>query len=107
LVLFMTWDEAKGAEIELRAAGYSTRMYTNQIDDYSNAAWMDVGRSSEDTREDSDRKELKTIIDPFGGDIQEWITEEECIRQAREEANRKAGYPLPGVRPYHAGETLH
>jgi hypothetical protein len=72
LLNFETWDGAKDAEAELRAAGYSTRIYTDEIDDYTNSVWLDVWRSSEVDL----WKQLRAIIDPLGGNVQEAILEQ-------------------------------
>jgi hypothetical protein len=75
LVLFSTWDEARDAEVELRAAGYSTKI----LDDiFENLIWMDVWRPSAADSIDDPRlllecKELDAIIDPLGGFCDEYL----------------------------------
>jgi hypothetical protein len=71
LVIFGTWDEAASAKQALRAAGYNTQIL-DDVDDYSQATWVDVWRPIEaadcnDPRFDQEIRRLNAIVDPLGG----------------------------------------
>jgi hypothetical protein len=63
-----SWDGLKNAEKELRAAGYSTRIYVDQTAD--NAAWLDVWRPTP-RRENDIFNELDAIAERHGGSVEE------------------------------------
>jgi hypothetical protein len=70
-IVFQTWDEAKQADDELRAAGYQTEV-TDEADIYSQATWMRVSRASETDL----WEQVEAIVDPLDGLIEEATCED-------------------------------
>jgi hypothetical protein len=84
------WHLGRGrsAKQALRAAGYNTQIL-DDVDDYSQATWVDVWRPIEaadcnDPRFDQEIRWLNAIVDPLGGLADEYGLGE--YRQPREEA---------------------
>jgi hypothetical protein len=67
-ICFLNMDDAKGAEDDLRAAGFKTEI-TDAVDEYSAAVFMIASRANAvDLIE-----EVNGIIDPFHGFVSEWM----------------------------------